>query len=292
MDSYSFLAGVPAPSAASLRGGATTKKGLLIASGVLFGVGVILLIVMLIVKCPKTSTPPAAARPRAARAAMDAGSEQEARDALGASTPAIVFLHADWCGHCKRADPIYTKLAGSPEFKHIKMLKLNSTQGAGLAREHGVRGFPTFLANWGEGKYTGFMPEDKMRAVLAAASGGARKGVRARHGARISKQGGTTEVEEDVVAALSGSTPAVVFMSMQGCGFCQKQQPLWDAAASSGKFNHVKMLQIDGKHARELARKHGVTGFPTMLSNRGNKKYVGYKSNPQFEEMLVEIGKA
>jgi thiol-disulfide isomerase/thioredoxin len=293
MNSNSFFVGPPASSVGSrLKGGGGAKKGLLIASGVLFGVGVILLIVMLAVKSPAPPSEPAAgARPRSARSrvSLEADSEKEARDALSSPGAAIVFLYADWCGHCKRADPIFAKLAESPEFKHIKMLKLNSTRATALARERGVRGFPTFLTTWGEGKYTGFMPEDKMRAVLAsaaAAPGGARRGV------RISKHGGATESEEEVMAALAGPMPAVVFMSMQGCGFCQKQQPLWDAAASSGKFNHVKMLQIDGKHARKLAAAHGVTGFPTMLSNRGAKKYVGFKRSPQFEEMLIEIGKA
>ena len=61
---------------------------------------------------------------------------------------------------------------------------------------------------------------------------------------------------------------------------------------ASGKFNHVKMLHIEGKNARELVKAHGVSGFPTFLSNRGEGKYVGFRPRDKFEQMLLSIGKA
>ena len=79
------------------------------------------------------------------------------------------------------------------------------------------------------------------------------------------------------MAALEGSTPAVVFVSADWCGFCKKLMPVWDEAATGWKFNHIKMVRVDAKDAPGLIKKHGVTGFPVMLSNRGEKKYVGYR---------------
>lgn len=283
-------------------GGASrgTKKGLLIAAGVLFAVGVVLLVVLLAVKTPAPSievTLPAAGvarrsgAPLRARASIEVDSEADARAALAGDTPSIVFLYADWCGHCKRMAPIYDMLAQSPEYAGINMLKLSHTKATALAKEKGIKGFPTFLTNWGEGKYVGAMPEPKMKSVLDLAKGG--RGRAARGGASrvATQQGARVASVQEAQAALTGPTPSVVFISTDSCGFCKKMQPVWEQAAQSGRFNHIKMVQIDAKDAGALTKAHGVTGFPTMLSNRGDKKYVGYRPKEKFEEMLMVIGK-
>jgi len=289
-------------SRSGLSGGASprTKKGLLIAAGVLFAVGVVLLIVLLAVKSPAATTPDvvappvvggAAPRRRApkARASIEAQSEQEARAALAGDTPSIVFLYADWCGHCKRMAPIYDMLAQSPEYSNINMIKLNHTKGTALAKEKGINGFPTFLTNWGEGKYVGAMPEPKMKTVLDLAK--AKRGGGRPAASRVAtQQGGRVASVQDAQAVLNGTSPSIVFISSAGCGFCTKMQPVWDQAAKGGKFNHIKMVQIDAKDAGPLIQAHGVKGFPTMVSNRGEKVYVGYKPAEKFEEVLVSLG--
>ena len=272
---------------------------MLIAAGVLFAVGVVLLVVLLAVKTPAPSNEvlPAAGvarrgggSPPRSRASIEVESEADARAALAGNTPSIVFLYADWCGHCKRMAPIYDMLAQSPEYAGINMLKLSHTKATALAKEKGVTGFPTFLTNWGEGKYVGAMPEPKMKSVLDLAKGGGRAG---RGGASrvATQQGARVASVQEAQAALTGPTPSVVFISTDSCGFCKKMQPVWEQAAQSGRFNHIKMVQIDAKDAGALTKAHGVTGFPTMLSNRGDKKYVGYRPKEKFEEMLVAIGK-
>ena len=150
----------------SLRGGSNGNKTLLIVSSVLFLVGIILLIVMLVKKSP--SSAPAAAPPAAAQRQMrvsELGSEQEARAALAGPSPTMVFLYADWCGFCKKANPIYDALAADPAYKHVKLMKLNADKAKALAKEKGVSGFPTFLTNWGEGKHVGYKDLPKMQAI-------------------------------------------------------------------------------------------------------------------------------
>jgi glutaredoxin len=235
----------------SLRGGSNGNKTLLIVSSVLFLVGIILLIVMLVKKSP--SSAPAAAPPAAAQRQMrvsELGSEQEARAAL----------------------------AADPAYKHVKLMKLNADKAKALAKEKGVSGFPTFLTNWGEGKHVGYKDLPKMQAILKSAKGGARMGHARGH------------TEAEVVAALQGKEPVVVFLSADSCGFCKKMSPVWEEAVP--KFKHIKMMRIDGKNARELVKANGVTGFPTFLSNRGEGKYVGYRPKDKFEEMLVKLGKS
>jgi thioredoxin 1 len=263
----------------SLRGGSNGNKTLLIVSSVLFLVGIILLIVMLVKKSP--SSAPAAAPPAAAQRQMrvsELGSEQEARAALAGPSPTMVFLYADWCGFCKKANPIYDALAADPAYKHVKLMKLNADKAKALAKEKGVSGFPTFLTNWGEGKHVGYKDLPKMQAILKSAKGGARMGHARGH------------TEAEVVAALQGKEPVVVFLSADSCGFCKKMSPVWEEAVP--KFKHIKMMRIDGKNARELVKANGVTGFPTFLSNRGEGKYVGYRPKDKFEEMLVKLGKS
>ena len=216
--------------------------------------------------------------------ATEVNSEQEARSALAGPAPTMVFLFMEQCGFCKKAEPVYEALAADPAFAHVKLLKLNASKASGLARENGVSGFPTFLTNWGE-KHVGYKDLPKMQAILRSARGGARMA----HG-RPSR-GAMTTSEAEVVAALQGKEPAVVFVSAASCGYCKKMEPVWEEAASGGKFNHIKMLRIEGKDARALVKENGVTGFPAFLTNRGEGKYMGFRPKEKFEEMLVKIGK-
>jgi thiol-disulfide isomerase/thioredoxin len=266
----------------SLSGGGNTKKTLLILSTVFFAVGVVLLIIMLLKKspAPKPIEPVALAR---GQKVTELESEQEARDALSNPQPAMVFLFAEWCGFCKKMNPVYDELSTNPAYRHIKLLKLNASKAGGLAKENGVTGFPTFLTNWGKGKHVGYKDLPKMQEILSSAKGGARLA--------HSSRGAMTTSEAEVVAALQDKSPAIVFVSADSCGFCKKMIPVWDEVARGGKFNHIKMMRIDGKHARELIKANGVTGFPAFLTNRGEGKYVGFRPKEQFEELLVKIGK-
>ena len=96
--------------------------------------------------------------------------------------------------------------------------------------------------------------------------------------------------ESAAMEALQAPTPTVVFVSADWCGFCKKLIPIWDEVVASGKFSNINMMRIDAKHAPELIKKHGITGFPVLLSNRGEGKYVGYRPKDKLEEVLTTIG--
>jgi thiol-disulfide isomerase/thioredoxin len=273
-----------------LRGGADrTKTALVIVSSVLFAVGVVLLVVIITRKSPPgPSTTPAAAPVARSRMALELRTEQEARDALNGADPTMVFIYADWCGFCKKADPVFSEIAKDPAYRHVNMLKLNSTKASGLTKERGVSGFPTFLTNWGEGKYVGFKDAAQMKTILQSSKGGVRVSPKVR--ANSVKRGAQMAAESEALALLQGKEPAVVFLSSDNCGYCKKMLPVWDEVSRDTRFKHVKMHRVDAKTAPNLIKSGGVTGFPTFLSNRGAKKYVGFRPKDKFEEMMVSLG--
>ena len=262
----------------------STRSGSIIKGGRASSVSVVLIAVavvmvaaiisgtVLTLKKKKEDAPKA----QRSRLSSDVSSEAEAREALGGDAPAMVFIYAEWCGFCKKAMPLYDELA--KEHADVKMLKLEASKAAGLAKEKGVTGFPTFLSNWGEGKYVGYKPKELMKAILGASKKG---GVRAAHAKTADP------MEMDVMAALEGKDPVVVFVSSPSCGFCKRLAPLWVEAAA--KPRKAKMIKIDASKARNLIKKHGITGFPTMISNRAEKKYIGYRPKEKLDEMLAAI---
>ena len=267
-------------------GGAKSTKTwnyIAIGSGITLVVALIVYIVLMVVAKKKRSNAPAASY-RKSRLVTDLDTEKQARVALAGSKPTIVFIYADWCGFCKRAEPVFAELAKDPAYAHITMLKLNSTKAAALGAEKGIRGFPAFLVNWGNvTTMEGYKPKADMEAFLKTAKSAA-------GGVRMGNARGGVVTESGAKAALSGASPVVVFLSADWCGFCKKLMPLWEEAAASGKFTHVNMMRIDAKDAPTLVKEQGITGFPVLLSNKGERKYIGYRPKDKLEELLAAVG--
>merc|ERR1712113_123564 len=78
-----------------------------------------------------------------------------------------------WCGHCKRLEPIWNKLAGqlNQDGSGVRIGKVDATKERSLARRFDLRGFPTLkMFSGGEMKpYKGSRTED---ALYAYAKGG------------------------------------------------------------------------------------------------------------------------
>lgn len=71
---------------------------------------------------------------------------------------------------------------------------------------------------------------------------------------------------------VGGGGNEMVLFHMTGCGHCKKMMPEWDKFANSGAAG-VKCTKIERKENPSLLKKHGVSGFPTilMLDSKKNK---------------------
>jgi thiol-disulfide isomerase/thioredoxin len=61
------------------------------------------------------------------------------------STHSFVMYYADWCGHCKRAKPEFSKLGSTLTIgeKSVKMVAINSDENPEVVKAKNIRGYPT-----------------------------------------------------------------------------------------------------------------------------------------------------
>jgi thioredoxin 1 len=60
--------------------------------------------------------------------------------------PVLVAIHADWCSTCKTQERILQELLPQPEFKRIKMLRVDFDQQKDVVRAFGVQYQSTLIA--------------------------------------------------------------------------------------------------------------------------------------------------
>jgi thioredoxin 1 len=85
-----------------------------------------------------------------------------------AKVPVLVEFYADWCGPCKLVGPMVEELSRELKGKAL-VVRINIDEDPKLARSHGVRGVPTFIAYKSgreTGREVGGIPKERMRELL------------------------------------------------------------------------------------------------------------------------------
>jgi|APHM01.1.fsa_nt_gi Thioredoxin domain-containing protein len=75
----------------------------------------------------------------------------------------VVDFGADWCGPCKKMEPIYEEVSAS--FDSVEFGKVDMEEQSDLATEFNVRALPTLLVLQGgdvKARTQGFMNEDDL----------------------------------------------------------------------------------------------------------------------------------
>jgi len=97
-----------------------------------------------------------------------AGSAASIAAVQTAKVPVLVEFYADWCGPCKVVGPMVEELSRELKGKAL-VIRINIDEQPKVAREHGVRGIPTFIA-YQSGRETarevGGIPKARMRELL------------------------------------------------------------------------------------------------------------------------------
>lgn len=91
--------------------------------------------------------------------------------------------------------------------------------------------------------------------------------------------------EAEARALLSGSRPSMVFVHMNGCGFCDKAKEYYNDSLAA-EHPYVTLAMIDAGKCQQLCREKGITGFPTFLTNFGSGVHVGYKQKAAMDQIL------
>ena len=85
-----------------------------------------------------------------------------------AKVPVLVEFYADWCGPCKVVGPMVEELSRELQGQAL-VIRINVDEQPKVAREHGIRGIPTFIA-YQSGRETarqvGGIPKERMRELL------------------------------------------------------------------------------------------------------------------------------
>lgn len=80
--------------------------------------------------------------------------------------PVLVAIHADWCSTCKTQERVLQELLPQPEFKHIKLLRMNFDQQRESVRAFGVQYQSTLIA-FKNGREAGRSTAEQSREKIA-----------------------------------------------------------------------------------------------------------------------------
>ena len=93
---------------------------------------------------------------------------------------------------------------------------------------------------------------------------------------------------------LQGAKPVIVFIHMDGCGFCKRAQEQVYTPYLAMRHPYVELCDINLRNCQGFCQHHGVTGFPTFVTNyegAAPKFHAGYKA-PEIMDRILAAARA
>jgi len=209
----------------------------------------------------------------------------------------FVEFFAPWCGHCKHLAPEYEQVGQAfANSKDIVIAKVDADKHKDLGGRFGVRGFPTLkffpkgiAANKEPEDYNGGRTADD---IINFINGRAGSNIKLGGKAGTSVTVLTDENFEKIVN--DPSKNVLVEFYAPWCGHCKRLAPEYEKVAATFKNEpDCIVANVDADHNKEIAKKHGVSGFPTLKffskTNKGaDEKYEGQREAQDFVNYLNE----
>lgn len=76
---------------------------------------------------------------------LDITNIQHFQDTLSQNKFVVVKFSADWCGPCKRIQPLYEKSSEREEYSHICFTHIDVDEVRDVCEKYEVEGMPTFI---------------------------------------------------------------------------------------------------------------------------------------------------
>ena len=90
---------------------------------------------------------------------------------------------------------------------------------------------------------------------------------------------------------------SIIFLHMNGCGWCKKMEPVFNEVALNSEFSSTKFYSVDGRELqaapmiKELCHQH-INGYPSLLfiNEKGYVgKQVGFAKQEDLEEKINSV---
>ena len=100
--------------------------------------------------------------------------------------------------------------------------------------------------------------------------------------------------DDKVKASLANNKPTLAAFVAPWCGYCKQLKPTWQSFEDDYADPNCNVLSVDCTQYKELGKKHGVGGYPTIkyLPNglndpSGSEDYSGPRTAEGFKEFLA-----
>ncbi|KAL0375815.1 UNVERIFIED_CONTAM: protein disulfide-isomerase like 2-1 [Sesamum calycinum] len=187
------------------------------------------------------------------------------------------------CGHCKKLAPEYEKLGASfKKAKSVLIGKVDCDEHKSLCSKYGVSGYPTL--KWFPAGSLEPKKYDGARTAEALA-------------AYVNIEGGTNvkivAPPSNVVVLTSDNFDEIVNDEKKMCGHCKNLAPTYEKVAAAFKLDEdVVIANLDADQYKDLAEKHGVSGYPTLKffpkNNKAGEDYDGGRDLDDFVTFINE----
>ncbi|XP_078701213.1 thioredoxin domain-containing protein 5-like isoform X2 [Branchiostoma floridae x Branchiostoma belcheri] len=205
------------------------------------------------------------------------------------AAPHFIMFFAPWCGHCKKAMPVFDELADKYNLQMdprppLYLAKVDCTKEIALCDEHGATGYPTFkMYRPGQEveRYKGDRTAKAFEDYFTQMTAEVAKPVppEPKHGLYSLE---ASNFQDHVAKGLH-----FIKFYAPWCGHCKRLAPTWDELATTFEHEeHLTIAKVDCTLYNSVCQDYDVRGYPTLLLFRDGdmlEKYSGGRGHAELK---------